>query len=304
MHFFEKKICGNKKNVVPLCAQIMMKTVKRIFTILGIALCSAFIAMPEAYAEPSKSDNAHGARVAQYNKPVWGKKANRRTGLYTIKNQSLGNAVSFGVNAMYYYGDVDMLDQAMIHGFQPQNLSFGGALYFGYSHQLTHFANWRFSLNAGYLHGNDSTRKETRTVKGKTIPAGKGKFNSIFGELAAGIEIYPFPKAGFYIYAGLGLNVSYINYDFTNYQIPPGSTVSVLPMLPVEIGYNFYIAKSFYIGLSVSVHQGLMDMGGANLDAWPLEKTSKFQWGDGYFQIGLSFSYRWHNCEPCRIAKW
>jgi hypothetical protein len=166
------------------------------------------------------------------------------------------------------------------------------------------FANWRFTLGAGYLHGNDSARTETRTVGGVTKNAGKGSFSSVFGEFDAGVEFYPFPRAGFYVYVGLGLAVSHIKYDFIKYGIPEGKTVSVLPVLPVEIGYNFYLGGSFFLGISVACHQGLMDMGKANLDAWPLESTSKFQWGDGYFQIGLSLSYRWHNCETCRISKW
>ena len=106
------------------------------------------------------------------------------------------------------------------------------------------------------------------------------------------------------MYAGLGVAVSYIQYDFYKTKIPKGNTVSVLPMLPLEIGYNFYLGRSWFLGVSVAVHQGLMDIAHANLDAWPLESTSVFQWGDGYFQIGLSISYRWHNCEVCRISKW
>lgn len=282
-----------------------MNNVKNILICIFVVLFGAFASVPEVYAEgKTKAESAHGARTPQYNKPVWGKKTNKMTGLYTIRNKSIGNAVTLGINAMYYYGDVDMLDQAFVHGFQPQNLSLGGSLYFGYQMPLGRFCNWRFSLGAGYLHGNDSARTETRTVHGETKRAGKGSFSSIFGEFDAGVEIYPFPRAGFYIFAGLGVAVSYINYEFEKYGIPKGSTVSILPMLPVEIGYNFYLGGSFFLGISVSVHQGLMDMGKANLDAWPLESTSKFQWGDGFFQVGLSFSYRWHNCEVCRHLKW
>ncbi len=282
-----------------------MKTVNRIIFCLVCVLAGATWIAPEAYAAgKSKTESAQNARTAQYNKPVWGKKANRSNGLYTIRNKSVANGICLNVGAMYYYGDVDMLDQAFVHGFQPQNLSIGGSLHFGYMTPLARFANWRFTLGGGYLHGNDSARTETRTVKGEEKRAGKGSFNNIFGEFNAGVEFYPFPRAGFYIYAGLGLAVSYIKYDFEKYGIEPGSTVSLLPMLPVEIGYNFYLGGSCFLGIWAACHQGLMDMGKANLDAWPLESSSKFQWGDGYFQLGISFSYRWHNCETCRISKW
>ena len=275
-----------------------------ILTILSVTLLCCVLAPTNAFAE-AKEGQQQNSRVAYYNKPVWGKKTNRQTGLYTVKNRNIASGVCLNFNAMYYYGDIDMLDQAFLHGFQPQNLSIGGGLHFGYLRPLGRFCNWRFSLGFGLLHGNDSARYEMQDdVK---VPVGKGKFNSVFGEAAAGVEFYPFPRAGFYLYAGLGLAVSYINYDFFKSRLPDpknGSTVSVLPMIPLEIGYNFYLGKSVFLGVSVSVHQGLMDIGHANLDAWPLETTSVFQWGDGYFQIGLSLSYRWHNCEACRVIKW
>ena len=277
----------------------------RIFTIVTLAFIYCVIAPASSFAETKskQSNQQQGSRIAYYSKPIWGKKTSRQTGLYTIKNRSVANGVCLNLNAMYYYGDIDMLDQAFVHGFQPQNMSLGGGLHFGYLKPLGRFCNWRFTLGAGYLHGNDSARY---TIKddGLKIPAGKGKFNSVFGEANVGVEFYPFPRAGFYLYAGLGVAVSYINYDFYKTDIPKGNTVSVLPMLPLEIGYNFYLGGSWFLGVSASVHQGLMDMGHANLDAWPLDKTSVFQWGDGYFQIGLSISYRWHNCEVCRHSKW
>jgi len=284
-----------------------MKTVKHIFLSLTLAIIGAVCVVPEAFADAKsqgdKAEQAHGARVAQYNKPRWAKKPNAQTGLYSVKNRNIANGVCLGVNMMYYYGDVDQLDQAFVHGFQPQNLSFGGSLYFAYSQPMGRFFNWRFSLSGGYLHGNDSTRY-TVTKAGDKVPAGKGKFMNYFGEAAAGLEYYPFPRAGFYIYLGLGVNIGYINYDFYKTDIPAGNTVSVLPILPFEIGYNFYLGSSCFLGLSLGVHQGLVDMANSNLDAWPVKSTSVFQWGDGYFQFGISFSYRWHNCEQCRHSKW
>ena len=270
-----------------------MKHTNRIFRCFVVALLCVLFLVPAAYAE-SQGDKVERARSNQYKKETrwdWGKKPNKQTGLYTIRNRNVANGVSFGVNAMYYYGDVDLLDQAFVHGFQPQNLSFGGVLYFGYHMPIGRFCNWRFSLGAGYLHGNDSARLENQ----------KGRFSNIFGEFNAGVEFYPLPRAGLFIYAGVGVNLGYINYNFVKYGT--GTTVSIVPMLPIEIGYTFYLGSSCFLGVSVGVHQALVDMGRSNLDAWPLKSTSVFQWGDGYFQIGLSFSYRWHNCEPCRVAK-
>ncbi len=254
-----------------------------------IVMCMVFVLLGTSMA------------VANRYAPYWGRRTNQNTGLYTVRNKSVANGVFVNLNALYYYGDVDMLDQAFVHGFQPQNLSLGGSLHAGYLHPFGRIVNGRFALGGGYLHGNDSARTETRVDKGgETIKAGKGSFSNIFGELSAGVEIYPFQRAGFYVYAGLMLAVSYIKYDFSNYGYPENSTVSVLPILPLEIGYNFYLGGNLFLGISVACHQGLMDMTKVNLDAWPVEKSSRFQWGDGYFQIGLTLSYRWRNCATCR----
>ena len=280
-----------------------MAHTQRFLIIISLALLWCIVMPNSSYAEAKAQTLTHEKkRTVFYTDARWGKKASHQTGLYSIQNRSVANGVCLNLNAIYYYGDIDMLDQAFVHGFQPQNLSIGGGIHFGYLMPLGRFCNWRFTLGAGYLHGNDSSRYTVQdAIK---IPAGKGKFNSVFGEANVGVEFYPFPRAGFYLYAGLSLAVSYITYDFYKTSIPAGNTVSVLPMLPLEIGYNFYLGRSVFLGISVAVHQGLMDVGHANLDAWPINKSSRFQWGDGYFHIGLSLSYRWHNCEVCRIAKW
>ena len=250
------------------------------------------------------SEIEYNSRRPTNTKPRWKSTRNPSTGLYTMRNLNVANGVSLNANLLYYYGDIDMLDLAFQHGFQPQNLSVGGSLIFGYLHPLGRQCNWRFTIGGGYLHGNDSARYDTG-IHGEKIPAGKGKFNSFFAEGAAGVEWYPFPRAGFYIYGGLGASFNYIKYDFFKIKDhPQGNMFTVLPMLQGEIGYNFYLGKNFFLAIEVSVHQGLLDVGGCSLDAWPVKKSSRFQWGDGYFQIGVTFAYKWYNCETCRLRKW
>lgn len=199
-----------------------------------------------------------------------------------------------------------MLGYAFQHGFQRQNLSLGGSLVLSYLHPWGNHINWRFSVSGGYIHGNDSARYEMQEVNGQmqNVRIGKGSFDNAFGELFVGVEWYPFPRAGFYIYGGFGMNVSFIDYDFTPSGRGTGSVVSVLPMLPIEIGYNINLTHGFYLTIMASVHQGLLDVPNSNLDAYPLVKSSRFQWGDGYFTVGLNFSYRWQKCEPCRWYQW
>lgn len=277
-------------------------SVRVLILIFGLAI--VVVDAPAASKQNRKQDIEYNSRTPLNKKPRWKSSQNPSTGLYTLRNMNVANGVSFNANVLYYYGDIDMLDQAFIHGFQPQNLSVGGSLIFGYLHPLGRQCNWRFTVGGGYLHGNDSARYDTNS-QGVKYSAGKGKFNSFFAEAAAGIEWYPFPRAGFYLYGGLGASFNFIRYDF--YKLkghPAGNTFTVLPMIQGEIGYNFYLGQNFFLAIEVSIHEGLLDVGGCNLDAWPLKKSSRFQWGDGYFQIGVTFAYKWYNCETCRLRKW
>ena len=231
----------------------------------------------------------------------WTKKPSNRNGLYTVKNSSIAQGVSLTLNALYYYGDVDRNGMAFNGGFQPQNLSIGGAASFAYAMPMGRFCNWRFQLGIGSLRGDNS----------KAFPTNAKKFNSIFGEFTAGIEIYPFTKAGFYVYAGVGLMYSHIKY---NYSLASGTTDSFLPVIPLELGYDFKLSKSWMLRVLVAAHQGIVDSPVMNMDGYPMnsgqnDSNISFgrgggnKWADGYFQIGVCVTYRWHNCETCRVYR-
>ncbi len=232
---------------------------------------------------------------------VWTKAVNRHTGLYTQRNSAIANGLTISANALYYYGDVDKRGIAMNGGFQKQNVTFGGAASFAYTMPAGKHTNWRFGINVGTLKGDNSTHYESYR-----------KFNSIFGELSAGVEWYPFDAAGFYLYGGVALIYSYVHYD---YKSASGITNSFLPVIPLEIGYDFKIGRSFGLKLNFSVHQGIIDTPICNLDGYPMNASQNSagvafgrgggnKWADGFFQIGLSFTYRWHNCEACRLYRW
>lgn len=233
---------------------------------------------------------------------VWTKQVNKRTGLYTKQNDAIANGLTISFNTMYYYGDVDRGGLAFNGGFQKQNVSFGGAATFAYTMPSGRHTNWRFGLSAGALKGDNSF----------SYPDRYRKFNSIFGEASVGIEWYPFSQAGLYLYGGIALTYSHITYDF---MAAKGKANTILPMVPLEIGYDFKIGKSWGLKINVALHQGLCDTPHCNLDAYPMEGSQNQdgvsfgrgggnKWADGFFQVGLSLTYRWHNCETCRLYKW
>ncbi|MCM1034397.1 MAG: hypothetical protein NC038_01865 [Paludibacter sp.] len=246
----------------------------------------------------------HAANPSQRDKKevVWTKKANKRTGLYTKQNSAIANGLTLSFNALYYYGDVDLNGIAMNGGFQTQNVTFGGAAAFAYTMPAGKHTNWRFAISAGALKGDNS----------HAYPDHYRKFNSVFGEASVGVEWYPFSQAGFYLYGGIALTYSHIKYDFMSAK---GNANSILPMIPLEIGYDFKLGRSWGLKINVAAHQGLLDTPHCNLDAYPMESSQNQngvsfgrgggnKWADGFFQIGLSLTYRWHNCEACRLYKW
>ncbi|MBQ7449159.1 MAG: hypothetical protein IJS73_05075 [Paludibacteraceae bacterium] len=241
---------------------------------------------------------------------VWRRKPNRRTGLYTVGNSSVRNGLTLSVNGLYYYGDNDARGIALSDGFKSNNLSISGSLAFAYVMPQSRISNWRFSLNVGKLRGDNSDIR----------PTNYRKFSSWFGEIAAGIEVYPIRKAGFYIYAGIGVNLGNRKYEFVRGGKQFANTVTVAkgehftfaPVIPIEIGYDFRLTKSWGLRLSLSAHQAVVDAPHVNMDGYPMSPSEDAggigfgrgggnKWADGYFQIGLSVSYNWHNCEKCRL---
>ena len=262
------------------------------------------------------------------NNIVWSSKQNSQTGLYTTKNYFVSQGVSLNVSALYYFGDVDNEGVAFHGGFNVENLSIGGGLTFAYNLPLGNHCNLRTTLMAGTLRGNnelkfqmlDSVRDDYR------------RFQSILIQPAVGIQYYPFTNAGFYIYGGLAVSASIItDYQFWYYKrvgnekertLLQGSTFGILPMIQLAIGYSWKLAPSWTMSAEIMIQEGLIDTQYMNLDAYPLAPAQNsdgvalgssfgkwtdrygkehIHWNDGWFQVGLTVTYQWRNCETCRI---
>jgi hypothetical protein len=76
------------------------------------------------------------------------------------------------------------------------------------------------------------------------------------------------------------------------------------------------------MGAEIMIQEGLIDTHYMNLDAFPLAPSQNsdgvalgnsfgkwtdrygkehIHWNDGWFQVGLTVTYHWRNCEHCRI---
>ena len=264
---------------------------------------------------------------------TWNKKQSRITGLYNAKNYFVTQGLSFGFYAMYYYGDVDNVGVAFNGGFNKENVSYGGSLTLAYHMPISKHCALRTTLSGGTLSGNNKMKFEALSTPRYDFR----KFNSAFIQPAAGIEYYPMRHYGLFLYGGIAVTCSYIyDYDFL-YEVSPnfnpgvldrvqGQTFGILPMVQLGLGYSWNLSPSWMLTFEVMVQEGLCDQSYMNLDAFPLaasqndkhvhvpvngndvgfwtDKDGKrhLHWNDGWFQVGLTFTYRWDNCAACRLT--
>lgn len=259
---------------------------------------------------------------------VWTKNANRQTGLYTTKNYFVSHGVGVTASAMYYFGDVDNEGVAFNGGFNLKNLSLGGGLNFFYNLPAGNHCNIRFAIMVGTIRGNNEFK-----FKSLSDPRDDyRKFQAIIIQPAVGVQYYPFSNAGLFLYGGFGLAASIINkYEFYYYKSVPsgkekhlieGKTYGFLPMIQLGLGYSWKLTESWSMSAEIMVNEGLVDTHYVNLDAWPMAKTQNsdgvelggtgltyvnrygkktIHWNDGWFQVGITVTYHWRNCEYCRF---
>jgi hypothetical protein len=101
-----------------------------------------------------------------------------------------------------------------------------------------------------------------------------------------------------------------------------GKTFGILPMVQLGIGYSWRLTPSWAISAEIMLQEGLIDQHYMNLDGWPMAGSQNsdgvdlgglgltyvnrkgqktLHWNDGWFQVGVTISYRWNNCENCAI---
>ena len=254
---------------------------------------------------------------------VWKEHQSETTGLYTTKSHFATDGVSIGVHALYYYGDADNEGVMFKGGFNPNNI--GGLVTVAYHMPVS--AHWimRFSLSGGLVRADN-----TKMMQKQTPPRDDYRtVKNIFAQPAVGVEWYPLNRYGLFLYGGISCTVGFIDYNFF-YNAKDGSgranvtgkTYGILPMIQGGLGYSWNLSQSWMLSVQAMFQEGLYDAQYLNLDAYPLDKSQNSQgvslgtaggywkdkegkkrvhWNDGWFQLGITVTYRWSNCEQCRI---
>lgn len=245
-----------------------MKTFNKLFIFICIqVILLVFPVSAFAEPEPYKSSNV-----------VWSNKANSQTGNRVIALNRVTNRLSLSVDGLYYFGDVESPGFVFSKAYFDNNTSAWGRL--SYSHLVSRHINMRYSLGGGFL------RAENKD--------GSKSFDSWILNGAVGIEYFPVEKSGFYIYAGVMFN--YSNLYGWQYKGDEKKGNAYLPMIPIEIGYQFTLKDNWLMDIHIGGAQGLADTDNICLDGFGNGTLgSGAKWADGWFNLGITISYGWHN---------
>lgn len=240
---------------------------------------------------------------------MWGEKRNK-TGLHTQFNPCIAEGVKVTADLRFLNTELGprfTKDQSSFlrAPFHKENWRPSVSAY--YILPASYHVNWRFGGNLAYSSYGSGKKMD---------------YHSVSTELFAGIEVYPFRKAGLYLLFGLAGNVSvtktdslYYNkeirknadgkpvYDPDTLMVKPIS-VSAVPMGVAGLGYSWKVSDRFMINVEASIHLSLLTtheynlvgvgpnrthrervLLGYNLD------TKEFHSPEGYGSISLGLTY-------------
>ncbi len=298
----------------------MRKSSKILFTIL--VLCWAV--MPATAQLVDRGDDAPFKESFKR----WGDNRDPGTGRYLRNLDSHPFIFRFALDGLYYYGDAEPI-QKMPLGEYLNIGNLGGAFTVSFLQPVHQQVAMRYSIGAGLLRGDDMHMFQLDKYK-HVVPSkvtGKdsvyyernahGEFNNIFVKAAVGAQYYPILGSGFYIYGGVQLNASFIQYNYGPY-IDKKTTkqafqysnegdkryMTLNPQLSLELGYEFQVTEKCQVGVHLGADIGFIDTYiekgdgtsiGMSLDARPSLEAGKFgaDMADGYGFIGVSITYDW-----------
>lgn len=234
---------------------------------------------------------------------MWTHSEHRSTGLYTTANDFIQEGISFGADVLYYSGDHDMTNGVPIFsGFNEKAMS--ASVNAAYHQPLsTHFA-MRYTLSLGVLQGNNKHPNASNPSR---------EFLSIFAQPAVGVECYPINHYGLMLYAGIAAPIGFLaKYKYQDADSKPKCTFA--PAAQLGIGYSWIIDRRWMITVDLSGTYALMEFNNNNVIGLDgigkgtgyvtgqyTGKPTKFTEHDGYFQLGISATYRFSECLQCRI---
>ena len=282
-----------------------------------------------------------GAELRRSGGKTWSSSMNA-FGLYGRFMNTSSHTISIVLAPNYYSGDVELpgsllngwKDHASVNQYSPFGTnngvmnSVGYAAALQYTYRANKFVACRVQVMSGMMKGHtEFTRPHENSAKLHSTSLFIRDFKSTFMEYNVGVEFYPIPTAGFFIYAGAGATTSIITRNYESwstaktkdvqpapteksaytkdYSLPADETkiTCTVPTIPVGIGYKWNL-KHIQLGVEVMWHPAVVDEHKMNLDGWisghvdekgidryPVEKSTN-RWVDSFVNLGFSIGYR------------
>lgn len=215
---------------------------------------------------------------------------NRYRGTY--RSETEGNLM-IGFGPSYYFGDSENqakdLGSTFMQTTKLTSNSISANLYIAYELPVYKHLVLRFQLMNHYIRGEgyEDPKWNSRT------------FLSYNAAPEILFEYYPAhltPEYGFYIFAGAGFGISYINYK--NYYGYSGSTYGLTPRGKFGLGYKFFATPAWQFGFEAGANIVFLDEPHWNMDAYPfIDDNGNYhgstqRWGDGIFDLQFTLTYR------------
>lgn len=206
------------------------------------------------------------------------------------------------LSAVYYNGDnIQIPDMIQARNFAEQ---LGGSLALNYKMTLNVYVSMRFGVQGALLRGDNTKAVNNPNVKNANSIH---KFQSTVVSPFVGVEVYPIRNYGFFLYAGFGFPVSFINYEHFRNKTYTGSVNGFIPTAQLGLGYNWWLTPDWTLGIEFLGQIGMGDGYTFGMDGWPIDQaynvkpdTPKENWPndykkakdpDGWGQLGLVVSY-------------
>jgi hypothetical protein len=210
----------------------------------------------------------------------------------TYRSQTEGNLV-VGFGPSYYFGDSENqakdLGNTFMQTTRLTSNSVSANLFIAYELPIYKHLVMRFQLQNHYVRG-----------EGYDDPVwGSRTFQSYSGAPEILLEYYPAhltPEYGFYIFGGVGIGASYINYK--NYYGYSGQTYGLTPRGILGLGYKIFATPAWQFGFEAGARFIFLDEPHWNMDAFPfIDDKGKYhgstqRWGDGLFDLQFTITYR------------
>ena len=209
---------------------------------------------------------------------------------------SIYHGIVATLSAVYFSGDIVKPGDVFINGAMIDNIS--GSLALNYKMTINVYVSMRFGVQGALLRGSNKRLLDVKKA------SSLHELSSTVVSPFAGVEVYPILNYGFFIYAGFGFPVSFIDYKHQENGVTyKGKITGLVPTFQLGLGYNWWLTPDWTLGIELLGQIAVWDGQRFGMDGWPIrgaynhnnpESERRYKSAkdpDGLAQLGLVVSY-------------